>query len=40
MQFEFGNSDGYKFELFIAALLGVEDEVLFSEQILTLNFLD
>ena len=40
MQFEFGKSHGYKFELFIAALLGVEDKVLFSKQILTLNFLD
>jgi hypothetical protein len=37
-QFEFGKSDGYRFELFIAALLGVEDEVLFSKQMLTLNF--
>ena len=40
MQFEFGKSHGYKFELFIAALLGVEDKVLFSKQMLTLNFLD
>ncbi len=39
-QFEFGKSSGYKFELFIAALLGVEDKVLFSKQMLTLNFLD
>jgi hypothetical protein len=39
-QFEFSRSGGYKFELFIAALLGVEDEVLFSKQMLTLNFLD
>ncbi len=38
-RFEFGKSDGYRFELFIAALLGVEDEVLFSKQMLTLNFL-
>jgi hypothetical protein len=36
MEFEFSGSGGYKFELFIAALLGVEDEVLFSKQILTL----
>ncbi len=36
---EFGKSGGYKLELFIAALLGVEDEVLFSKQMLTLNFL-
>jgi hypothetical protein len=35
-QFEFGRSSGYKFELFIAALLGVEDKVLFSKQMLTL----
>ena len=35
-QFEFGRSSGYRFELFIAALLGVEDKVLFSKQILTL----
>jgi hypothetical protein len=40
MEFEFSGSGGYKFELFIAALLGVEDEVLFSKQMLTLNFLD
>ncbi len=39
-RFEFCRSGGYKFELLIAALLGVEDEVLFSEQMLTLNFLD
>ena len=39
-RFEFGKSGGYRFELFIAALLGVEDEVLFSKQMLTLNFLD
>jgi hypothetical protein len=39
-RFEFGRRGGYKFELLIAALLGVEDEVLFSEQMLTLNFLD
>ncbi len=39
IQFEFGRSNGYKFELFIAALLGVEDKVLFSKQMLTLNFL-
>ncbi len=36
MQFEIGRSSGYKFELFIAALLGIEDEVLFSKQMLTL----
>ena len=36
MQFEIGRSNGYKFELFIAALLGVEDKVLFSKQMLTL----
>jgi hypothetical protein len=40
VQFEFDKSGGYRFELFIAALLGVEDEVLFSKQMLTLNFLD
>jgi hypothetical protein len=38
-QLEFSRSGGYRFELFIAALLGVEDEVLFSKQMLTLNFL-
>jgi hypothetical protein len=37
---EFGRCCGYKFELLIAALLGVEDEVLFSKQMLTSNFLD
>ena len=36
MRLEFSNSGGYKFEFFIAALLGVEDKVLFSKQILTL----
>ena len=36
---EFGKSGGYKLELFIAALLGVEDEVLFSKQMLALHFL-
>ena len=40
MQLDFSNSSDYTFELFIAALLGVEDEVLFSKQMLTLNFLD
>jgi len=39
-RFEFCRNGGYKFELLIAALLGVEDEVLFSKQMLTLNFLD
>ncbi len=38
-RFEFDRRGGYKFELLIAALLGVEDEVLFSKQMLTLNFL-
>ena len=35
-QFELVEGSGYRFELFIAALLGVEDKVLFSKQILTL----